>query len=259
MISSVESQSASVEAGYAILFVGLVCFVNERKERLVLLPDGRSVQGVTPHSPSIIVDPASVLASAGWPANERDEGFRQSGIFELSECTLEVTGANAGGFFDTKQHDAVIPRLKAADPNAEIDPATAEAVVRFNISSGTLEAFLTPDPNPLDPTDAAVISKLHVDYQDEITVKANGKTPERTLLLKPGTEIALANLVLHDDGTIGADHFSLYGQLTTTKTIHGAPPKPSPNTPPLPKKHHVFDFGFGIFDGGVKCGNTGCC
>ena len=249
--------------GYGILFVGLICFVKQekkrRKQRLALFPDGTALPNIVPHSPAIVVDPAAVVAATGWPDNEFDSELRQMGIFELPRCTLDITGASSGGVFSTRQHDTFIPRLKAADATADIDPDTANAVVRFSFNSGKLEAFLTPEPNPDDPTDAAVISRLTVKHADEIKVTVNGTAAKRTLRLKPGSEIALANVVLRDEGLEGDDHFSIYGQLTVNGTITGAPPKPDPDTPPLLVEHPIFTLIDPVQDGGVNCGNTGCC
>jgi hypothetical protein len=244
---------------YDILFVGLACFL--KTKRLVLFPDGRTPQkGITPHTPFIVVDPVSVEDNTEWQTNDADQtALMKRGLYTLPTCELTISGASTQGTLNAQQHDRFVPKLIAADPKAVIDPAKANAVVRFELGSGTLEALRTPEAEPGDD-DVAIISRLRVDHADPITIDVSDKEAGtcRKLKLKPGTGIALANIAFGDDG-MGGDHFAIYGELTKTGRINGRPQPTAPNVEQLRPDHYIFSLGLLIQDGGSPCGNQGCC
>jgi hypothetical protein len=238
--------------GYSIVFVGLICFVDQDNSRIVLLPDGMNPpQDVQRHFPYAVVKPDDVIEKAGWDTNNAE--LMELGMFRLPKCSLTITGSNEGGDFGHKQHDDNVPRLKALDKTVQIDPNTANAIVRLTISSGTLEARRRPNSGA--QTDVAIISRLKVPYAGEITVSVNGG--ERMLRLKPGTEIAVANLAV--PSTPGTkSHFPIYAGLTKTGVIKGTPTA-NPSIPEIETTQHIFTLPFQINDGTAACGNVGCC
>lgn len=253
---------------YDILFVGLVCFLTKEKgDRLVLLPDGTNPgPETTPHFPYMVVDPSSIVEANGWEGlSEQLQALANDGMLRLPKCTISIDGVNNGKGLNTKQHDQDVPKLADVDNTVQIDADNADAIVRLNVASGVLEAYRRPeteedDDDANDPSDVAIISRLRVEHEGEITVKVTPSDgPERILRLKPGTDIALANVAFPDTGE-GREHFSIYGKLLTAGTINPARrQRISQSIPRLSADHHIFSFPVPITDGGSQCGNQGCC
>jgi len=251
---------------YELMFVGLVCFLNQdngaSKARLALLPDGTNPGlNVQKHFPYIVVNPGAVVQKSGWDTNDANlTALMNHGAFRLPKCTLQISGTENGANLDPMQHDLHVPKLIAADPTVKIDPNTPNAIAKLRISSGKLEALRRPNSNVTD-TDVAVISRLTVSHTGDIVVTA---TPteggqQRTLRLKAGTPIALANVAFPStNGT--APHFPIYGRITKSGTIANNPQKIPANTlPQAAGTQTIFQLGIQINDGTAACGNQGCC
>jgi hypothetical protein len=252
---------ATNATGYEVLFVGLVCFYREGKWRRALLPDGRQpVPSVTPHFAYIGVDADAIIDRQGWyPGDETQDDLMTTGLFRLPKCSIYMTGVDKRDGLDSTLHDAQLPSLRRVDPTADIDPDTADLVADMLLTSGRLEAFKAPGTRE-DDDDFAVISRLEVDEPGPITVIVEpvDGSRRRTLTLKPGTSVAIANIAFPDEGT-GTEHFSIFGRLVTSRILNGSAQNPPAGLSVLPASHPLFAIGVSIMDGTAACGNHGCC
>lgn len=251
------------QPGYDVLFVGLVCFLNKRNGKRVLLPDGRTPgPNVTPHYAYLAVDPEAIVDWRGWfPADETENDLMESGLFRLPKCRISMTGTNTMSGLDTARHAGFLPSLRQVDPNAAIDPDDAEAVVDMMLTSGTLEAYRVAgvDTDP-DDDDVAVISRLRVPEYGPITITIEPLDGGRkkTLTLKRQTSVAVANIAFPDEGT-GLEHFSIFAKLIKNRQLNGRPLRPPQRPPAIQPVHPLFSLGISIIDGQTACGNNGCC
>ena len=241
---------------YRIQFVGLMCFAREDGARVALLPDARA--DIPPHEPRIVVDPSSVIKEkTTWPIETLSRVERALGEFRLPPCTISMSGAEDPGPLITTHHDVRLNGLKALQPLFVLDPASPNIVVTMAIRQGMLEAFRYP-LSPDIPF-ASVISQLELEHEDEITITVtplDGSDP-LTIVLQPGTEVALANDTMADESLL--DHFHLYEKLD-----QNVPPAPLGVTPANPavfipvsrSQHRIFD---GSVEDDLRCPNTGCC
>lgn len=239
---------------YTVQFVGLVCFYREPGGRQALLPDGRQpAAGIEPHAASIEVAPDDVLEVTGWNGSED----AAHGRYLLPPCSIELEGVDVPGSLDTSLHDDYLPRLAQIDPNFEIDPDRAETIARLRVRCGVLQAFSIPGGK-------ATISQLDVPHEGEIQVRVTPRdgSPERRLLLRPGTEVLIANMaesgyLTETPRSAQDDHFRIYEKLSTRPvTLHA--PESIPEVPPSQSQHATFQRGDPIALS-VECTNTGCC
>jgi hypothetical protein len=249
------------EAGYEVLFIGLACHLTQPKKRKVLWPDGSNPPArVTPHYAYLAVDPSAIQDQEGWfPGDEAQDDLMASGLFRLPKCKIFMDGTDKGTGLNTTDHDQFLPRLSAGDPTVEINPSDVNAIAEMTLSSGTLTAVRTGGVVSKGTVDAAVISQLRVEHDGPITVRIepqNGR--ERTLLLEPGTSVAVANIAFPDEGT-GVEHFSIYGQLARSRRLAGRAEHPPSTIPILKTTHHLFTLGVSISDGSADCGVVRCC
>lgn len=237
---------------YSVQFVGLVCFYREHGSRLALLPDGRDPgDGIAPHQATIIIEPTDIESTSGW---EDAEGVAR-GNFTLSPCEIVIAGADAPGTLDTSAHDGLLPQLRQIDPNFEIDPARAQTVAKLRIQQGTLTAYQIPGGS-------AVISQLDVPHEGSvrITVKPDDGSAERTIVARPGAEIAVANMARAYDeppSEENGNHFKLYERLSS-RDVTLTVPRSLPDLPGSSSRHVLFSKRrpVGLY---VDCTNTGCC
>lgn len=235
---------------YQVQFVGLVCFLRERNARRVLLPDGRNPgNGIDPHYASIVVRPEAVEDSAGW--NEDSSG----GTFRLPPCRLSIEGVDSEGVLDAAGHQNLLPELRAIDPNFEIDPDRADTIAQLHVRQGTLEAFRIPGGT-------ALISQLEVphDGRISITVTPTDGSPERTIRVAPGTEIAVTNTAGEEIYTSEVEphgHFRIYERLSVRQVTLAAPV--SGSTAPASQSRHVLFMRQNPIGLSYECSNTGCC
>jgi hypothetical protein len=243
---------------YTVQFVGLVCFLRERGGRLALLPDGRDPEnGIAPHFGSIIVAPEAVQNADGW------NGMNGSkpGNFPLDGCEVVIESADAPGVLDTAGHQ--LPQLRERNPDFEIDPARAQTVARLHIRQGTLTSHRIPGGE-------ALISQLDVlhDGPISIRVKPDDGSDERTIILAPGTEIAVtnmgrANMYLEKRPTAPVaanspdNHFKIYEKLSATP-VSLQEPDTVPSATESESRHVLFSRrgGISLY---TNCSNTGCC
>ncbi|MBV8517050.1 MAG: hypothetical protein JO197_06545 [Acidobacteria bacterium] len=266
-VESVSSADASVNQpkSYDVLFVGLVCFVTEKDGvRPVLLPDGTAPtnEDIEPHFPYVIVDPQFILDRSGWETDDPDiAAFMEDGIFRLPKGVLQLNGIDGSGL-ETSQHDQFVPSLRAADDTARL-ARHPNAIVELTLQSGKLQAFRRPGQSAAEREshDVAVVSLLTVDHGDEITVSVRSEEGNRLLRLKPGTDVAIANIALPVDETKTASHFPIYAQLVESRRLQDNARGIAPDAPELPGTRYVFspELGLPINDGTAKCGNQGCC
>jgi hypothetical protein len=234
---------------YKIQFVGLVCFFDPGTGRIALLPDGR---GSSPkHTARIAIDKpkTEVKASTGkWP---NTNGEVAKGDFVLDEpCEIELSGVNTGGSFGTSGHGKRLSKLTDSNRKFRIDPAKAKAIARVTITNGTLNEFRYPGTD--DTQDASLISELTVPHNADIEITVKFKSETRTITLKAGTEVGIAN----ESSDPKVDHFHIYEQLGNGEAL-GATPLTKLGATRSGSKHRVFKGG-PIVDG-VRCPNTGCC
>lgn len=243
---------------YRVQFVGLMCFARENGTRVVLLPDART--DAPPHEPRIVVDPEMVIKEKStWPVETLSRVARALGEFKLPSCTVSMSGAEDPGPFITTNHEPRLNGLKAIQPAFDLDPASPNAVVSMTIRQGILEAFRYPR-SPADDPFASVISQLELEHEGEITITVTPKdgADPLTIVLQPGTEVALANDTMADESA--GDHFKLYEKLDKN-----VPPAPLGDTRPNPEgvfipvsrsRHRIFA---GAVEDDLRCPNTGCC
>ncbi|MEA2415006.1 MAG: hypothetical protein QOI58_1663 [Thermoanaerobaculia bacterium] len=238
---------------YKVQFVGLVCFYREAGARQALFPDGRDPGGgIAPHYPKLIVDPEAVQSAVGWSEDEQT----QRGIYALPECDLTLEAADVAGTLDTSQHDGLLPQLQRIDPNFEIDPETAQAVVRLRLRNGALSAHTVPGGS-------AIVSQMLVPHDGAITidVKPRDGSAPRSLRLAPATEIVLGNMAEHGiyDRTLADDdrHFLIYEKLSS-RPVTLREPNDVAAVDTLDSRHWMFVAAAPI-NLSISCSNTGCC
>lgn len=243
---------------YKVQFVGLVCFFREREGRLALLPDGRIPgDGIDPHYGSIIVDSADILSTQGW------DGVQGAvdGNFPLPDpCEIVLEGADTAGALDTAQPDRALPQLKQINSNFVIDPAQAQTIARVRIRQGRLTAHRLPGGT-------ALISQLDLPHDGpiEIIVKHDDGSAERKIVVKPGTEIAVANMARggiyrQPRARSGTSHFKIYEKLSVRPVELSEPPTESMNNDVTEStSRHVLFSKRGPISIYTDCSNTGCC
>jgi hypothetical protein len=237
---------------YKIQYVGMVCFLNQADgSKLALLPDGR--QETPAHIARIVVSPMKVISETGWRRGPVD---RALGRFVVPACSISIEGADQSGTLDATSHQG-LPRLQQLRSGFTINPVTARTVATMEIRQGTLQSFLYPGAG--DSPTTSIISQLDVAHAGPITITitpTGRNVRQRTIVLQPGTEIAILNDSVGD--TRAAPHFHIYDMLTDSNVSVGdtVPPTPVGMLPESPSRHHVFG---GQIDGNDLCPNTGCC
>jgi len=235
---------------YTVQFVGLVCFYREKGGRQALLPDGREPgDGIDPHFASINVARDAVEESSGWNG---DTDIAR-GIFHLDPCEISLEEGDSSGALDTREHDGKLPQLRQMDANFEIDPERAETIARLRIRHGRLSAYTVPKGT-------AIISQLDVPHDGPITITVTPRdgSPRKTLRLKPGTEIAIANTARGYKGNESeAGHFRIYEKLSKNP-VRLSDPHFKPAVPPSPSNHVLFRRPVPV-NLNTNCSNTGCC
>lgn len=236
---------------YTVQFVGLACFYREASGYQVLMPDGRQPDdGIEPHYASVIVHPSALDGFTGWDGDANAE----RGVFSLAPCSLSINAVEENGVLDTSNHDGLLPQLHQLAPNFEIDPLTAQTIVRVRLRNGALAAYRIPGGD-------AVISQLDVPHDGPITVSVlpDDGSAVRTIQLKPGTEIAFTNMArggyaAEDDHS---GHFRIYEKLSRT-SVQLSEPVTVTSAPPSPSTHCLFSRSHPI-GLSMACSNTGCC
>lgn len=236
---------------YMVQFVGLVCFYQQPGAREALLPDGREPgAGIEPHYGSIHVAPDAIVKTSGWNG---DADLRRA-MFTLPPCSISIEGADANGQLDTSRHDRALPQLRQIDHNFEIDPDRAETIARVPIRNGVLTAHRIPGGS-------AAISQLVVPHDGDIRIRVTPRdgSEERTIDLRAGTEIAIANMAhggyLTDEPH--DNHFKIYEKLSVRPvSLHD--PTNVPDVPPSASRHALFTRP-GPIGLSTNCTNTGCC
>lgn len=242
---------------YSVQFVGLVCFYREKGGgRQALLPDGRNPgAGIDPHFASIIVAPGAVENATGWNGDSATPG-----TFSLPPSTVTLEGVDRPGTLDTKGHDDRLPQLRRIDPNFEIDPDRADTIARVHIRQGKLTAYRIRGGE-------AAISQLDVPHDGpiKITVTPRDGSPQRTIVLRPGTEVAVTNTAgksVYDADAEAADrengHFRIYERLSVRPVSLTAPVTAQSVLPESPSHHAMFARARAI-NLTINCSNTGCC
>lgn len=243
---------------YKVNFLGLVCFYRVHGGRLVLLPDGTTPpQGVDPHYPSIIVAPEAIEAAEGWGSNAVTDTER--GIFFLPHCTIAMDGMDTSGELDVSQHQNALPQLSQIDANFQIDPERAQTSARLTIRQGRLTAHAVPGGE-------ALISQLVVPHEGPftITVTPTAAGSPRTLRLRAGTEVIVANMgkggiYLREGRTNDPahSHFRIYEKLSVQSVTLTKPPAVA--ALPKPETSHWYFLSQREINLDVECTNTGCC
>lgn len=243
---------------YSVQFVGLVCFYRDKEGRQALLPDGRNPgDGIDPHFASIVVAPESVESATGWNGDGAHPG-----TFSLPPSTLTFEGADQPGKLDTTKHDQRLPELRRINPLFKLDPARAETIARLHIRRGSLTAYHIKGGG-------ALISQLDVPHDGPIrvTVTPDDGSPERTIVLRPGTEIALSNtsaagFAAHATADEERSHFRIYERLSSPRVLLAPKLSDKPDVPESPSNHAIFRVllkGIRPINLTVNCSNTGCC
>ncbi len=234
---------------YRVQFVGLACFVKVPGERHVMLPDGRNPgDDIEPHFASIFVDANAVESASGW-----DQETVTSGEFPLAPCSITIQGADNAGTLDTTEHDDRLPQLCRIDQNFVLDRDATQAIATMDVRNGKLTGYRIPGGD-------AVISQLDVDHDGTIDIEVTSRdgSPARSIRLRAGTEIAVANTARdYADNAEENGHFRIYEKLSTTPVTLNAPPA-ALTVPQSPSRHPYFLL---RNPAGLSsdCSNTGCC
>jgi hypothetical protein len=209
---------------YKVQFIGLSWFHwGQDGNMRVLLPDGRNFPNVAPHKFSISVAPDAIVSYTGW-LPEQVESDQYQTQFWVPPSKVVIEGTDQPGLVDGNKQIPRLPSLRAIDPKAKFDPDNqAKKVGDLEIRQGTFEAFRMPGQ---DPNNCGLISALDVAHDAEITITlteipdplnpaAPGAAPAvRTIVLKPGTEIAIVNSSRGQAHVVDEDdHFTIYSQL----------------------------------------------
>jgi hypothetical protein len=237
---------------YNVQFVGLVCFLRESGGRHLLLPDGRDPgDGIEPHYALIAVAPDAVLRASGWDGDEAVTG----GTFELPPCSVTIEGSDVPGSLDAREHDGLLPELRRLDPNFEIDPERAQTIATLHVRQGSLHAYVIPGGS-------AAISELRVPHDGTIRIRVTPRdgSRERSIELKPGTEIAVANIAKQPylGGPEHNGHFRIYEKLSVHPVFLREPDALPAVLAESPSPHRIVS-GPKPIGLTVSCSNTGCC
>jgi|GEM_PF-3648610 len=263
--------------GFTMDFIGLVNFYELPPQgRLILVPDGRTPPAdlekaghhIDPHHASFLIQNEDVFdASRWWPSMEdqvlRGQRIRQFGI--LTPSTVIISGMterqSRSAIFDDTNFENKIVRLRDINPAIRIVPSQAQTIAQIPIRQGVLSSRLIAK---------AIVAQLDVDYSGPVTITAfpDDGSPERALVLNPGTEIVLAN-ISENFGAIDPDanHFRLYAQLDSDRNAAildtGSPTDPVVDAlaVPLLQSRHRYILHLGGL-GNVpeaQCSIVGCC
>jgi hypothetical protein len=263
--------------GYVIDFLGLVNFFDPKAEGVqVLLPDGREnswLPGNIPeHHASFFVRtgtgelPNDLISADWWRPVKRAE-WEAIGVTEFripDSSTVKIGDLDAVSRtdpFDASQQFHVLAKLLAIDKDFEIDPGRAETIAQMVVRRGKLEAFKLVE---------SIVSRLTVrDHRGEVVITAQGGTRTRTLTLREGSEIVLANM---SDPTVGHstkdedDHFRIYANLDVNRRYEKLQHPPISTFPRLDDLVEVTNHTLiSYLAGGARtlprtgCSNTGCC
>lgn len=261
-MSTPPPQDTVNTTGFDVVFAGLICFA-KKPQPVALFANGVTPADptVNPHHPYLIIDPDGKTKEIGW--QDVDKDLKSLGIYQLPRCVVEISRATTtiSGKLEASQHNQNTPLLKDVDPKIEINPMTADAVVRVNLANGTLQALRHPDPpDPQHPDDVAIISRLRVENDSNPIIVDiwEGTDITRSLELKANTDIGLVNIGFPIDVTKTGDHFSIYGALTTSGKITGHPTA-SKNVTVIHSGYMLFKLNLPIVDGLAMCGTSGCC
>ena len=236
---------------YSVQFVGLACFLHGQGGRQVLLPDGRNPgNGIEPHFASIVVAGDAVESTTGW----KDDKDAARGIFALPPCSIVFEGAEKAGALDTTRHDGRLPQLRRLAPDIRIDPQRAQTIASVDIRRGTLTAYRVPGGD-------AVITQLDVPHNGSIsiTVVPRDGSPQRSIRVRAGTEIALTNTARGGYAQVPEpnNHFRIYEKLSSVPVTLNEPDDVA-DVPPSPS-HHVLFMRKTPSGLSINCSNTGCC
>lgn len=246
---------------YTIDFVGLACFSKQDGQgRFVLLPDGREPgEGIDAHIPRLVVKTEDVQRIDKELTTETIDGGTE---VLLPKCLLRFSGADTNDkketTLDTTDHDRFLQQLSEIDPTFDADDIGG-TVVRLRIRKGTLKAYRFPGSDELDP---AVVSRLQVPHDDWVSItivpEPNGKPA--TVLLKPGSEVVLANTAPRHDDLNQRSHFLIYERLSSRRVDFSKRPAAAAAGPLQHLSSHNPFFRSTVTSGaGGDCGNTGCC
>ncbi|MEO8380787.1 MAG: hypothetical protein ABI779_14075 [Acidobacteriota bacterium] len=231
-----EHVPAPPQSVYRVQFVGLVCFVRRPGERYVLLPDGRNPgYGIDPYFATIHIAPDDICDVSGW--DHQTDISR--GVFQLPPCSLAIQGADEPGVLDTSRHDGHLPELRQIDPAFAIDPSRADTIAKLHIRRGTLTAYQVPGGT-------AIMSQLEFSNGGSImiAVSPSDESAVRTITLRSGAEIAIANISTPRYARAMAngteeDSFRVYERLGALPVSLSAP-RYVADVPVSPSRHALF-------------------
>jgi hypothetical protein len=247
---------------YIVQFVGLTYFQRLTPEfegdgRRALLPDGRfPAPDIQPHLATISVRSEDIRSVDGW--YDREITFdKQETEFSFPPSTITFQGADVPGAFDGKDLGPRIPQLQKIDPNFRVD-ANANWIANILIRQGKIEALRLPGLP--DDGSAQLLAELIVPHDDEITITVTPKKgwPVRTIVLNPGSEIAIINTSrgLAPRAQNG-NHFQIYAELSCVP-VHLVAPATTPVQVPGSMSRHPSFRRASPATGSTDCVPT-CC
>lgn len=225
---------------YMIQFVGLICFtVDGNGKQRALAPDGRFPdEGIQPHLTSLSVRSSDVVSMDGWRDGEvSSDPFETEFFFPPSVIALPFSHQGA---YSESERCADIPQLSQIDPSFQIGP-DANWIANIPIDNGALETFRIPGLP--DPASTPLLGQMTVAYDDdiEIVVTARKGWPVRRISLNAGSEIAIINTSRGlAPRNLQADHFQIYGELSSAPVTLLAPQRDYSGQPLSPSRHPTF-------------------
>ena len=176
-------------------FIGMIYFLHQGNERLVLLPNGlEDTHGVEPHYASFFLREADVKDAGQWTPRKVSKQiddhtaecleFRLAAPSEITISGVSDPARDGDGALDTNAHEAQLPQVKSVNGDFTVDSDDVDAIARLHVRRGTLTAVRISE---------AAASQLVVDHSGPIVISARSKDGVHSIELQPDSEIVFSN------------------------------------------------------------------
>lgn len=177
-------------------FIGVIYFLHQGHERLVLLPNGtKDTHGVEPHFANFFLrkedvskyhwpDMQTIRTTIDGPVKEEVECLAFP-ILKPSDLTISpVSDVNRKGVLNTDAHETFLPQVKSVNPDFRVNPKNVDAIARLPIRHGRITAFRIID---------AAMSQLVLDNKEPIMIRAVSEDGTKWIQLNSEAEIVFSN------------------------------------------------------------------
>ena len=151
-----------------------------------------------------------------------------------------LSSADQEGPFEAANLAPRIPQLQKIDPNFKVG-ANANWIASLEIRQGQIEAWRYPG-HPDDGT-GPLVAELIVPHEGDVTIAVTERKgwPTRTIVLKPGSEVAFVNTSRGlAPRTQQANHFQIYAELSCVPVTLTAPARTFSPVPESSSAHPAF-------------------